>query len=110
MTERLTYPIVELVDVPVRITAVDAAEGVANDCLECPGALAIRRAYPCANRIEVGDYYVLISNKGVSYNASAPRQLTEFIRKFDAEGRLGVELPVTFTLRLPDPRHFLGKP
>lgn len=67
----------------IDVTAEDIAKGIQNDCEACPIALALSRAVPGADFIEVdGDANYELDD--VTYYARFPESAKNFVTRFDA--------------------------
>ena len=84
----------------IEVTAEDIAKGIAQDCAECPIALAARRLYPAA-RMHIGGE---LTREIAAYwpeqaYYDMPDEAVDFVAVFDDGGTVA---PFTFTARRQD--------
>lgn len=89
-------------ELTVQVTAADIEHGIAQDCEECPLAIAVYRALSTAHPelaelvpFTDGSSVLLYENVNPLYRAEVPEYVTQFIRNFDCDEQVS---PFTVSL------------
>jgi hypothetical protein len=84
------------VKVHVDVTAEDIKDGEQRECSKCPLALALIRALPAAENVQVGPWTAKMLDKDMRrWFTSLPVTAMNFVRHFDEGGWV---VPISFDL------------